>query len=67
MKEETFYDYSGRRIGYTTLRGSDLYIYDNYGRMLGRYDGTYTYNYSGRRIGKGKLLVAFIAHNFNLN
>ena len=53
MHNETLKDIIGRPIAIIKHEGSKQSIYDMTGRKLAYYDGTYTYNKTGRRIGYG--------------
>lgn len=59
--DEVLKDVYGRKIGVIKSEFGKLVIYDAYGKKLGYYDGTYTYNVYGKRIGYGNLLVYFIS------
>ena len=59
MKQE-LRDRTGRKIGEIKDEGSRQVIYDRTGRRLGYYDGRYTFDSSGRRIGEGNLLTTLL-------
>lgn len=53
-------DRSGRKIGEIRDEGAKQAIYDHSGRRLGYFDGRYTYDTSGRKIGEGNLLTTLL-------
>lgn len=53
-------DRYGRRIGYIEDRGTRKEIYDQYGRKLGYYNGRYTFDRYGRKVGQGDLLSSLL-------
>lgn len=53
-------DRTGRVIGRIRQEGSRTVIYDQTGRRLGYFDGRYTFDSSGRRVGEGNLLTMLL-------
>ena len=53
-------DRTGRTIGKIRANGSRQELYDSMGKKLGYFDGRYTYDNSGRRIGEGNLLATLL-------
>lgn len=66
MHNETLKDITGRPIAIIKHEGSKQSFYDMTGRKLAYYDGTYTYNKTGRRIGYGNFLVLYIKDEIKL-
>lgn len=57
---EVIKDRSGRKLGEIRTEGNKEVIYDTYGRKLGWYDGKYTYDKMGRKIGEGNFLTTLL-------
>ena len=55
--EEVLKDKYGRRLAVIKDEYGKKVIYDVYGKKLAYYDGKYTYNIYGVRVGEGNLLV----------
>lgn len=53
-------DRIGNKIGEIRNEGSRQVIYDRIGTRLGYYDGKYTYDKIGKRIGEGNLLTTLL-------
>lgn len=53
-------DNLGRKLGEIRDEGTRQSIYDYLGRRLGYFDGRYTYDNLGRRIGEGNLLTMLL-------
>ena len=53
-------DKTGRRIGEIRSEGSKDAIFDATNRRLGYFDGRYTYDNTGRKIGEGNLLTTLL-------
>ena len=53
-------DRYGIKIGEIRTEGTRQTIYDKYGIRLGYYDGRYTYDKCGLRIGEGNLLATLL-------
>ena len=58
--EEILKDKYGRKLATIKDEYGKKVIYDVYGRKLAYYDGKYTYNIYGVRVGEGNFLVLFI-------
>ncbi len=59
MKQE-LKDRYGHKIGEIRDEGSKQVIYDQYGHQKGYFDGKYTYDAYGHRIGEGNLLTTLL-------
>ena len=53
-------DKHGSVIGQIKPDGKKDVIYDKHGSKLGSFDGRYTYDRLGRKIGEGNLLVTLL-------
>lgn len=53
-------DNIGRKLGEIRDEGSRQVIYDYLGRRLRYFDGQYTYDTLGRRVGEGNLLTMLL-------
>lgn len=53
-------DNIGRKLGEIRDEGARKVIYDHIGRRLGYFDGRYTYDAIGRKIGEGNLLTMLL-------
>ena len=53
-------DNLGRKLGEIRDEGTRQTIYDRYGSRLGYFDGRYTYDKYGRKIGEGNLLATLL-------
>ena len=53
-------DRYGRKLGEIRDEGNRQTIYDKYGIRLGYYDGRYTFDKYGRKIGEGNLLATLL-------
>ena len=58
--DQVLRDNFGRKLGEIRDEGTKQTIYDEFGRRLGYFDGRYTYDALGRRVGEGNLLAAFL-------
>ena len=63
---EILKDAQGRKIGEIKNEYGKLVVYNHLGIKLGYYDGTYTYEKYGRRIGYGNLLAIFLKDYINI-
>lgn len=54
------FDYNGKKIGEICSLGSKEVLLDINGRKLGEFDGRYTFDSYGRKIGEGNLLTSLI-------
>lgn len=57
---EVIKDKYGRKLGEIRTEGNKEVIYDAYGRKLGWYDGKYTYDKMGHKIGEGNFLTTLL-------
>ena len=60
MSTQVLKDNRGFVIGRIKTQGNKWVIYCNRGFKLGSYDGKYTYNKSGFKIGSGNLLATLL-------
>lgn len=60
MAIQVLKDRVGRKIGEIRTNGSRQEIYDKAGRKLGYFDGKYTYDRGGRKVGEGNLLATLL-------
>ncbi len=60
--DQVLKDRYGRKIGEIKDRGSKQEIYNELGRKCGYFDGRYTFDELGRKVGEGNLLVTLL-HN----
>ena len=58
--QEILKDNVGRIVGIIKQENNKLVIYTVTGKKLAYYDGKYTYDIYGRRVGMGNFLVLFI-------
>ena len=55
-------DRTGRKLGEIRSEGTREVICDRMGRKLGYYDGKYTYDRMGRKVGQGNLLTSLLTN-----
>ena len=57
---EDLKDRYGNLCGYVLDNGSNKTVHDKYGNKLASYDGRYTYDRYGNRVGEGNWLSSFV-------
>jgi hypothetical protein len=60
MSTQEIKNNSGHLLGRIKKEGSKLVIYNKNGHKLGSYDGKYTVNKKGHRVGTGNFLITLL-------